>query len=211
MVGCDHHGLRTPTGTGGSGAGGVKGTGGSTSIGGAPGTGGARGSGGTTEASTQPDAALQLDGPTENQDTNQPSEPAPRLDTSQRDDVAADAAPSAEPDGGVDSGPGALLTVSPSDATFWVPSEAEEGPMVFTVSNAGSASSGTFAVTLTGADVDRFEITSDSCDRPLPPGESCQVAVAFKHTYGSYYASLEIVADGFPGGKVSVWLTGNEG
>jgi hypothetical protein len=209
MMGCNHHSMRTATGTGGSASGEARGAGGSTSQGGTSGASRAQGSGGTTEISTRPDGAWRLDGPAPNQETNQPSEPEPSLDASRREDVAADAAPDGGIEGGVESSPVASLIVSPTSANFWVPSETA-GPIVVTVSNVGAAYSGAFTIMMTGADADRFEITSTSCDQPLPPGGSCEVAVAFKHTFGAYYASLDLLAEGFPSGEFKVPLGGFE-
>ena len=81
-------------------------------------------------------------------------------------------------------------------------------PVVFTVTNVGSAPSGPFTVTITGSRY--FKITSNSCDRPLPGGESCQVSVVFDAPGGgTSTASLNVVADGIPGGKFTIPLAGD--
>ena len=82
-------------------------------------------------------------------------------------------------------------------------------PVVFTVTNVGSAPSGPFTVTITGSSY--FKITSNSCDKPLPGGESCQMSVVFDSPggAGSRFASLNVVANGIPGGTFTIPLAGD--
>ena len=107
--------------------------------------------------------------------------------------------------GSVDAGRAALLTISPTDARLY-----QTATCVFTVSNVGSAASGTFTVTITGQ-ATYFEITSNSCQGPLPAGEECQVVVRFNMPPTSLRqtASLNIEAEGFPDGKFVAQLLGD--
>jgi hypothetical protein len=109
----------------------------------------------------------------------------------------------------VDSGVGASLTIDPKEAPFFIGLGQPTPPVVFTVTNVGSAPSGTFTVAITGSST--FKITSTSCDKPLPAGESCQVAVVFDAPGGAggRTASLHIAADGIPGGQFIVALLGD--
>lgn len=113
--------------------------------------------------------------------------------------------------GGVDTGLAASLTISGFVSYAEAPEGETSSPMSLTVSNVGTTSSGTFTITITGTDAGVFEITSNSCDKPLPAGESCQVTLVFHAPTqgGSYsHASLNIVADGLPGGAFAAPLTG---
>ena len=103
--------------------------------------------------------------------------------------------------GAADAGVGASLTIDPKEATMFIGIGMPSPPVVFTVTNVGSAPSGSFTFTITGSSY--FKITSNSCDRPLPGGESCQVSVVFDAPggSGSRFASLNVVADGIPGGN----------
>ena len=122
--------------------------------------------------------------------------------------------PTVGQDGGrIDSGGTALLTINPKNGDFGVAYPTPTPPIVFTVSNVGSATSGTFAVTISGTAVavSYYKISSNSCDRPLPVGESCQVGVTFIAPGGAggpYVASLNIVAEGSPGGRFTIQLSG---
>jgi hypothetical protein len=112
-------------------------------------------------------------------------------------------------DGGVDNGLAVSLTIS-GNTTVGAPEGRTSLPMPFTVSNVGATSSGTFTVTITGTDANVFKITSNSCDKPLPAGGSCQLTIVFNapNQMGIYHASLNIVADALPGGALVTQLTG---
>ena len=115
--------------------------------------------------------------------------------------------------GRIDSGGTALLTINPKNGDFGVVYPTPTPPIVFTVSNGGSATSGTFTVTISGTAVaaSYYKINSNSCDKPLPAGESCQVGVTFVAPGGAggpYVASLNIVAEGSPGGRFTIQLSG---
>ena len=117
-------------------------------------------------------------------------------------------------DGGrIDFGGTALLTINPKNGDFGTVYPTPTPPIVFTVSNGGSATSGTFTVTISGTAVaaSYYKINSNSCDKPLPAGESCQVGVTFVAPGGAggpYVASLNIVAEGSPGGRFTIQLSG---
>ena len=115
--------------------------------------------------------------------------------------------------GGIDSGGTALLTINPKNGDFGVVYPTPTPPIVFTVSNVGSATSGTFTVTISGTTVavSYYKISSNSCDKALPAGERCQVGVTFVAPGGAggpYVASLNIVAEGSPGGRFTIQLSG---
>jgi len=112
-------------------------------------------------------------------------------------------------DGGdVETGLVASLIVT--GLTYADAPEGETSPMRFTVSNVGGMSSGAFAIAITGPGANVFKIVSSSCDKPLPAGESCLVTLVFNapNQGGIYHASLNIMADGFPGGAFVAQLTG---
>jgi hypothetical protein len=116
-------------------------------------------------------------------------------------------------DGRIDFVGAALLTITPRDGTFGTVWPTPTPPIVFTVSNVGSASSGTFTVTISGniASIGYYKITDNSCDDALSPGEACQVAVTFVAPGGAggpYVALLNIAAEGIPGGSFAIKLSG---
>jgi hypothetical protein len=128
-------------------------------------------------------------------------------------DVALDAAVDARNDGArdrsaTDADQGASLTIDPTIGDFGVTMGQPSDPIVFTVRNVGLAVSGSPQVTTSGCRY--FDITSNSCVEPVPAGQSCQLAVVFDAPggEGSCYGSLIIAADGFPGGQVTIPLSG---
>jgi hypothetical protein len=138
---------------------------------------------------------------------------ADRTDTA-TDDVAqkgaTDGAVPSNDGGDVDAGRVPVLAVSPNDVPMIVGMGVPSQPVVFTVSNVGSESSGAFTVTLTGSKY--FKISSNACAKPLPAGESCKVLVVFDAPGGAggpISASLKIAAYGFPGGVFTVVLSGD--
>ena len=110
----------------------------------------------------------------------------------------------------VDSGAGPFLTVSPMYSIDFLGKVGVSSPGVFTLSNLGSAASGAFTVTLTGAS--SFQITGDSCTALLPAGKSCQVAVTYSPLTatgaGEDRATLAITAVGIPGCTYTLSLFG---
>jgi len=122
--------------------------------------------------------------------------------------------PSVGQDGGrIDTDGTAWLTIDPQNGGFGVAYPTPTPPIVFTVSNVGSAPSGTFSVTISGTAVaaSYYKISSNSCNKPLPAGESCQVGVTFVAPGGAggpYVASLNIVVEGSPGGRFTIQLSG---
>ena len=114
--------------------------------------------------------------------------------------------------GGADSGGAASLTIRPTQADFGIVWPLPSKPIVFTVTNVGSAPSGTFTATISTDSW--FRITSNTCDKPLPAGQSCQVAVVFDDPglqgLGSRTGILTIVADGIPGGRFTAPLSGDD-
>jgi hypothetical protein len=128
-------------------------------------------------------------------------------------DSGYDGATAGQDGGWMDSGGTASLTINPKNGDFGIVYPTPTPPLVFTVSNVGSAPSGTFTVTISGnaISVSYYRISSNSCDKPLPAGESCQLGVMFIAPGGAggpYVASLNIAAEGIPGGRFTVQLSG---
>jgi hypothetical protein len=102
------------------------------------------------------------------------------------------------------------LSVDPSSATFaGTLVEAVSPSTTFTVRNQGTVSAGTTTAlaALAGTNAADFRITSNGCGTTLPPGESCQLAIAFapKTRSGTRSARLEVSA---PAGGATVSLSG---
>ncbi len=110
--------------------------------------------------------------------------------------------------GAIDAQAGASLTVNPTKGDFGITMGAPSDPIVFTVSNVGSIASGSPKVTTSGCKF--MKITGNSCVAPVPPGESCKVTMVFDAPGGAggCSGSLIIVAEGFPGGQVTIPLSG---
>jgi hypothetical protein len=118
----------------------------------------------------------------------------------------------ATPDGGGSTvliGTGArassTLTVSPSSYDF----PAGGGETDFTISNGGTAASGTLASAINSSDASAFNITSDTCaNNSIDAGKSCKITVKFAPSnVGKFAAALAV---GTPSGDYALSaLTGS--
>jgi hypothetical protein len=110
----------------------------------------------------------------------------------------------------MDAGAGPLVTIAPTEAQGFIGQGVPTQPDTFILTNLGSAPSGPFTVTISGSTC--FKITFDTCStHVLGPGEMCRVDVVFDAPggVGSVSGSMEIAADGIPGGSFALYLYGD--
>lgn len=102
----------------------------------------------------------------------------------------------------------AILSISPTTFDFGsVVSGSQSGQQTFTVTNGGQGSSGTVAVSLSGANQADFTIDSTTCGAALTSNATCTVTVHFTpSTTGAETASLSATSS--PGGTATSTLTG---
>ena len=116
-------------------------------------------------------------------------------------DAAGDA--SADADAGV-----AALTPVPSSIDYGNATSGNSSvDVTFTITNTGTATSGTPASSLTGTDSSQFAVGTDNCTSALAPAASCTVLVHFApSSTGAKSASLHVTAS--PGGTAAASLAG---
>lgn len=116
------------------------------------------------------------------------------------------------PDGGTTTTtepPAAVLAIDRSGADYgFAVAGTSSSAAMFSVTNAGTAASGSLSATLSGTNPSEFKITSDACSgATLTPGGHCAVGVDFAPaSAGAKSATISIGAA--PGGTVSATLTG---
>jgi hypothetical protein len=72
------------------------------------------------------------------------------------------------------------LLIRPEVQSFSAAVGSTSAPVTFTVLNAGLSSVGALSVARAGPNPDEFPMTSNGCQGSLPPGDTCQFAVAFR-------------------------------
>ena len=102
--------------------------------------------------------------------------------------------------------PEAHLDITGGGVIYPVHVGATSPDITFTITNDGTATTGSLDASLTGTDASSFEITSNTCGS-LAPAATCTISVAFHATAaGTRIASLRIMAT--PGGSVSNYVYG---
>lgn len=102
-----------------------------------------------------------------------------------------------------------VLGISPASFDFGTATVGTiSASQTFTVTNSGTAATGTLSVQLTGSGATQFQFVSNGClSIALSPNGSCTVTVRFLPTIaGAHTASLDV--SGSPGGTVSAALSG---
>jgi hypothetical protein len=120
--------------------------------------------------------------------------------------------------GKIDTGPDPAPPPNPAPAASFVPTSLNYAPrdvgttsaaQTTTLSNTGSATMSIASVTLTGANVGDFAITSNTCGATLAASASCAVAVTFSPTVSGTRVANVTFADNAAGNPHSVTLTGS--
>lgn len=110
---------------------------------------------------------------------------------------------------GPDSGTGSSsLAAAPASASFGGVLVGSPSPItLITISNPGTAPTGSIAAVLGGANASQFAIASNTCTAPLAPSATCTIGVRFAPiARGAATASLDVTS---VGNSVSVPLSGN--
>lgn len=77
----------------------------------------------------------------------------------------------------------------------------------FTITNDGSAPTGTVMAAVSGTDAPSFSIGTNTCTGTIGPGGNCSITIIFTpRSLGALTASLDV--SGMPGGMLSLGLTG---
>ena len=122
--------------------------------------------------------------------------------------VTSDAPPAPDAPEEPDAGP-AQLTLDQTDYTFAAIAPGTSAMHTFTVTNTGGATSGALAISLGGADADRYALDVVGCQgTKLDGGTGCSFSVTFTADSTTVrHASVAVGAD--PGGNGTVGLTGS--
>ncbi|HUH01960.1 MAG TPA: choice-of-anchor D domain-containing protein, partial [Kofleriaceae bacterium] len=110
----------------------------------------------------------------------------------------------------VDGGSDVSLAIDKTEHDFGtVVTNSSSAATTFTITNTGTAPSGSLAVGIAGGDAADFSIDTDGCDgAPLAAAASCEIEISYMPAQaGSSAATLTV--SGSPGGDLSAVLSGD--